>query len=452
MIRKLRLRFILVALLSVLVVLSATIASINIYNYSKVRREAQSTLKRAIDQNSRVMDFYGGGQGGQQGGENPGNPGDPGDPGQGGQGDPGGNPGGQPGGDWNWEDMYDENLTREHYFIVCFDKEGNIDNTRSRYNGIFAGSYDYSTGQYTSNQEQYEAIATKIYATNSNSGATDNLWYRREQKNDYTYLAFIDTNSRMNNFNTFLYTSLAVSGISYSVLAALIIISSFFVFRTTEEAYRKQKAFITNASHELKTPLTIISTDLDLIEMDNVKNEWTASMRDQVSRLVTMTNQLVTLSRIEENDAKNYPFDSFDLSKLANDCAETFAPTYKQNDFKFDYKIAENINMKANKALINELFYIFLDNALKYTKENGAISLEVKNRGRDVEIVFSNDVKDDDVVDTKQMFERFYRSPNSNKKEGSGVGLSIAKEIINLHKGKINTVIKDKVIIFTIVL
>ncbi len=451
MIKKLRLRFILVALISVLVVLSATIAAINAYNYSKIRREAQHTLKRAVDQNARLMDFYNGGQQGGQPGGNPGNPSDPGQGGQGNPGDPGG-PGGQPGGDWNWEDMYDENLSRENYFIVCFDKDGNIDDTRSRYNGIFSGRYDYSTGEYISNQDEYKTLATEIYATKSNSGSSDNLWYRREQKDDYTYLAFVDIIGRMNTFNTFLYTSLAVSGISYSVLAALIIVASFFVFRTSEESYRKQKAFITNASHELKTPLTIISTDLDLIEMDNVKNEWTASMRDQVSRLVTMTNQLVTLSRIEENDAKNYPFESFDLSKLANDCAETFAPTYKQNDFKFDYKIAENINIKANKGLINELFYIFLDNALKYTKENGAISLDVKNRGRDVEIAFSNDIKDDDVVDTKQMFERFYRSPNSNKKEGSGVGLSIAKEIINLHKGKITAVIKDKVIVFTIVL
>ena len=447
MIRKLRLRFILVALISVLVVLSATIASINIYNYSRITREAQRTLNKAIDQNTRYMDFYGGGQGGQQGGGGQGNPGDPGDPGE-----PGGNPGDQPGGDWNWEDMYDENLTREHYFIVCFDQEGNIDDTRSRYNGIFAGSYDYSSGQYVSNQDEYKALATKIYNTKSNSGSTDNLWYRREAKNEYTYLAFIDVKDRMNNYNTFLYTSLGVSAVSYTVLAALIIIASFFVFRTSEESYRKQKAFITNASHELKTPLTIISTDLDLIEMDNVKNEWTSSMRDQVSRLVTMTNQLVTLSRIEENDAKNYPFENFDLSKLANDCAETFAPTYKKNGFSFDYKIKDGIIVRANKGLINELFYIFLDNALKYTKENGAISLEVKNNKKDVEIIFSNDIKDDDVVDTKQMFERFYRSPNSNKKDGSGIGLSIAKEIINLHKGKINTLIKDKVIVFDIVL
>ena len=448
MIRKLRLRFILVALLSVLVVLSATIASINIYNYSKITREAQQTLRRAINQNTRYMDFMNGGQQGGQGqpggGGNPGNPGDPGDPGN--------NPGGQQGDQWNWEDLYDESLTREHYFIICFDQEGNIDDTRSRYNGIFSGSYDYSTGQYVSNQDEYKALATKVYATKSTSGTTDNLWYRRETKNEYTYLAFIDIDERMNSFNTFLYSSLGVSAVSYTVLAALIIIASFFVFRTSEESYRKQKAFITNASHELKTPLTIISTDLDLIEMDNVKNEWTSSMRDQVSRLVTMTNQLVTLSRIEENDAKNYPFESFNLSKLANDCAETFAPTYKKNGFNFDYKIAENISMRANKGLINELLYIFLDNALKYTKENGDISLEIKTKSRDIEIVFSNDIKDDDVVDTKQMFERFYRSPNSVKKEGSGVGLSIAKEIINLHKGKINTVIKDKKIIFTIVL
>ena len=133
MIRKLRLRFILVALLSVLVVLSATIASINIYNYSKITREAQQTLRRAINQNTRYMDFMNGGQQGGQGqpggGGNPGNPGDPGDPGN--------NPGGQQGDQWNWEDLYDESLTREHYFIICFDQEGNIDDTRSRYNGIF---------------------------------------------------------------------------------------------------------------------------------------------------------------------------------------------------------------------------------------------------------------------------------------------------------------------------
>ena len=424
MIRKLRFRFILVALISVLVVLSATMAAINIYNYSRINNEAQYSLKKAVNQVTR---FYGGNPGGQ-----------------------GSNPGEQPGGDWNWGDMYDESLMREHYFIVCFDEEGNINDTRSRYNGIFAGGYDPNTGEYTNNQEEYKELATKIYKSKSKSGTSGNLWYRREQKNNNTYLAFIDATERMNNFKTFLYTSMGVSGISYTILAGLIIIASFIVFRTSEESYRKQKAFITNASHELKTPLTIISTDLDIIEMDNVKNEWTSSIRDQVSRLVTMTNQLVTLSKLEENDYKNFDFVNFDMSKLAHECADAFAPTYEKNGFKFVNKIKDGINIRGNQYLLNELFYIFLDNALKYAKENGEISLELKNNKKSIEIIFSNDINEDDSIDLKQMFEIFYRSPNSNKKEGSGIGLSIAKEIIDLHKGKVDALLKEGKIYFIV--
>ena len=425
MIRKLRLRFILVALISVLVVLSATIASINIYNYSRVNNEAQHSLKKAVNQVTRYSDFYGG-PGGQ-----------------------GSDPNDQPGG-WGWGDMYDENLMREHYFIVCFDEEGNINDTRSRYNGIFAGGYDPNTGEYTNNQDEYKELATKVYKSKSKSGTSGNLWYRQEKKNNYTYVAFIDATERLNNFKTFLVTSMSISGISYSVLAGLIIVASFIVFRTSEESYRKQKAFITNASHELKTPLTIISTDLDIIEMDNVKNEWTSSIRDQVTRLVSMTNQLVTLSKLEENDYKNFEFSNFEISKLAHDCADAFAPTYEKNGFKFVSNIKDGVNMHGNQYLINELFYIFLDNALKYTKENGEISLEVKNNKKNIELVFSNSIKKDDSIDPKQMFERFYRSPNSSKKEGSGIGLSIAKEIISLHKGKVDVLVKEEKIIFIV--
>ena len=108
--------------------------------------------------------------------------------------------------------------------------------------------------------------------------------------------------------------------------------------------------------------------------------------------------------------------------------------------------------MKGNRYLINELFYIFFDNALKYTKSNGEASLTIKkNQNKKIEITFSNDIEDNEM-DTEQLFERFYRSPNSVSKEGSGIGLSIAKEIVELHKGKISVTIKENKIYFSIVL
>ena len=405
MIKKLRLRFILVALISVLIVLSGTIALINAYNYSKIDREAKHSLTLVVEQESRYADP------------------EPYDP-------------RQPGGSWNWSGMMDDSLMREHYFVVSFDENGEI-------------NYSDFMHIFSINEEDGKALATTVYNGKTMSGYVGNLWYKKEQRRANTYVAFIDVQEKMNNFNNFLQSSLAVSGISYAVLAALIIVASFIVFKTSEESYRKQKAFITNASHELKTPLTIINTDLEIVEMDNGKTEWTDSIRDQVNRLTTMTNQLVTLSKLDEENYKNYPFEDFSLTKLANDCIEAFAPTYEKNNLKFITNVKENVEAHANKYLINELFYIFLDNALKYAKKGGEVGLSVNKVNKKITICFYNNIEDNSQINAKLLFERFYRSPDA-KKEGSGIGLSIAKEIVELHKGKINASIKDNIITFII--
>ena len=125
---------------------------------------------------------------------------------------------------------------------------------------------------------------------------------------------------------------------------------------------------------------------------------------------------------------------------------------FKSKKITLNSDIASDINMRGNMYLINELFYIFFDNALKYTKNNGEVNLRVKkNSNRKNEIVFFNDIEDNEI-DTSLLFERFYRSPNSVTKEGSGIGLSIAKEIVELHKGKISVSIKENKIYFTIIL
>lgn len=421
MIKKLKLRFILTALVTVLFVLTAAILSIDLYNYIGIQNEAKHSLVLVVDQEVGYAD------------PQPYNPTsysydpmpytyDP----------------NNPNGGWTWPGMENyERLMREHYFVVSFDQNGEI-------------NYSDFSHVFSISEEEGKALATDIYKNGSSGGVVRDFRYGRDKRRDNTYIAFIDIHERLNSYYDFVKSSVGISAVGYAVVAGLIVVASFFVFKTNEESYRKQKAFITNASHELKTPLTIINTDIEIIEMDAGKNEWTESIHDQVGRLTRMTNQLVALSKLDEGDLSNYPFSVFSLSALAKECANTFQPTYQKNELTFASDIADSIDIKGNKYLINELFYIFLDNALKYTKEKGNVAFSVKNNKNKVEIIFSNDIEENSGINPNLLFERFYRSSNSNEKSGSGIGLSIAKEIVDLHKGKISANIKDNRIIFTI--
>ena len=355
---------------------------------------------------------------------------------------------------------------RGQYFITVFNTDGSIEYTYFHMISV--------------DKEADQQMAMDVIKSKKPSGRIGNYTYKVDTKTDYarqhyysgtwnttgfrmdyeevdeqvpftaTYVAFVDTTESRKSFGNWLMTSVIIALVSYSIIAVLIILSSHVVFKTSEESYRKQKAFITNASHELKTPLTIINTDVEILKMDHGENEWTDSIADQVRRLTMMTNQLVTLSRLDEANMQNYPFTVFSISQLAKESVDAFLPTYEKAGFIFKSDIDEDIDVRANKYLINELFYIFLDNALKYTTPNGDIIFNVKKTNKNkLEILFSNDT-DDKEVDVNQLFERFYRSPKNSKKEGSGIGLSIAKEIIELHKGKVSASLRNGKIYFNI--
>ncbi|MCR4911078.1 MAG: HAMP domain-containing histidine kinase [Bacilli bacterium] len=384
MIKKLRRKFILISALSVFFVLFITIASINISNYVVIENNAKNTLTEIINKGPK----------------------------------PDEGPGSQAG--------FPDNLKQEHYFVVSFNQDGSIRETDNRQMFILS-------------KAECEDLATKVYNNQLTGGKYNNFRYTKSAKADgTTFVGFVDIKERLDNFRNFLLVSSLVSLGAYAVLIGLIIVASKIAFKSSEEAYTKQKRFITNASHELKTPITVISADLDLIEMDNGKSEWSESIRDQLNRLTDMTNQLVTLSKLEEDDPSRFPFDDFSVNEVCKNAAESFMPSFKKEGIKFSYNITGNLTMHGNKNLIDELVHIFLDNSLKYTGGESKSSYFVvseNNKGK-IEFRFSNTIDKDDEVDVKQIMERFYRSP-SNKKEGSGVGLSIAQEIINLHKGKI---------------
>ena len=317
------------------------------------------------------------------------------------------------------------NLREEHYFVVTFNQDGTINQTDNRQMFILT-------------KEECNELATKAYNNELNGNRYGNFRFQKEVKSDgLTYVGFVDIKERLDSANNFLLVSSLVSIGAYLLLIGLIIIASKIAFKSSEEAYKKQKRFITNASHELKTPITVINADLDLIEMDNGESEWSKSIRDQLVKLTEMTNQLVTLSRLEEEDSSKYPFEDISLNEISQRVVNDFKPSFKKEDIKFSYNITGNLTMFGNKFLINELITIMLDNSLKYTGGENKSSYFVVNENKNkIEFRFSNTIDKNDEVDAKQILERFYRSP-SNKKEGSGIGLSIVQEIINLHNGKI---------------
>ena len=390
MLKKLKLRFILISMLSVLVVLTFTIGAINIANKVEIESHAKNALTQIIEIGTKD--------------EKP-----------------------KPGEFEHGEKEKDEgiNFRETHYFITVFDSDGNkID---FNYNHCFV-----------LNDEQCLDLSNKVFNNELKGWKYDNFRFKKATKEDgLTYVAFVDIKLDLDYYNYFLMVSSLISVGAYAVLFGLVLIASKIAFKPSEEAFKKQKQFITNASHELKTPLTVISTDLDLVEMDNGKSEWTDSIRNQVERLTKMTKQLVDLSRLEEDATSSYPFLEFSLNEVFDNVITSFTPMFDKAGIKFTSRIDENLVMTANRHLIEELIYVFLDNSLKYTggEDKQSNFVVTRNNKGKIEFKFSNTISKDDETDVKQIMERFYRSP-SNKKEGSGIGLSIAQEIINLHKGK----------------
>ena len=384
MIKKLRRKFILLSALSVFFVLAITMGAINIANYVSVENNASGVLTEIVVEGPRQQD------------------------------QPGGRPGEGP-----------MDLRQEHYFVAIFEN-GSLKQLDNRQ-------------MFMLTEQECRDLAKKVFNNELTGGKYDTFRYTKVLKDNRTAtVAFLDIREKLDSARSFLFLSLGISAGAYLVLIGLIVVASKIAFKSSEEAYTKQKRFITNASHELKTPITVINADLDLIEMDNGKTEWTESIRDQLNRLTEMTNQLVTLSKLEEEDPTKYPFSDFSVNDVCKATADSFAPSFKKEGIKFAYNITGNLTMHGNQRLIDELIHIFLDNSLKYTGgDNKSSYFTVSENKNKIEFRFSNTIDKDEEVDPKQIMERFYRSP-SNKKEGSGVGLSIAQEIINLHKGKIH--------------
>ena len=251
---------------------------------------------------------------------------------------------------------------------------------------------------------------------------------------------------------TYALASIGISIIGLLVVFVLVCFFSKTVTKPMAESYEKQKRFITDASHEIKTPLTIIDANTEVLEMMEGENEWTVSIRKQIARLTALTEKLVFLSRMDE-DSTRLEMLEFNISDAILDTAMPFETVAESKGKTLDISVAPDINYTGSETNIRQMVSLLLDNAIKYSSENGSIRLNFSTNGKLKILSLWNTVDEIETGKLDYLFDRFYRIDKSrnSKTGGFGIGLSVVQAIVQAHNGKVSAKSEDgKSIEFTI--
>lgn len=490
MLKKLRRKFIAIAMLSVSIVLIAIVGTINIANYISTNEALDARLKLIAGNGGTFPDLLEQKNMGVEGNEtdsiNKGTPTlkEP----------PSGKTDVQPPEDMNQADLNEndikENDLKRHgispesqfdtrYFTVTINSNGEVENIDT---SKIASVSSENAAQY----------AKKLWKSgkkgDGKNGFSESFKYMTVCEGGSTMYIFLSCQRELSTIRTYVLASVGISVFGLGVVFVMIYFFSGKILKPVSESYEKQKRFITDASHEIKTPLTIIDANTEVIEMMEGENEWTSSTRKQVARLTSLTEKLVFLSRMDE-EATKLEMLEFSLSDAILDTAEPFKTVARTKGKKLTIDVTDGILYTGDEKTIRQLVSILLDNAMKYSGCSNAgfekgninknnlnktiqtqndcattinpapeIEISLKQSGKNRIITVWNTV--DETANIKKgrqdiLFERFYRTDTSHnsKTGGFGIGLSAAYAIVKAHKGKITAESKDgRSIKFTIVL
>ena len=402
---KLRFRFILISMLSVILVLGAIIVAINAINYRETLRNADDILELLANNDGQfpMMPDIDGMEDPPEmpeGGRFPQMPMDP--------------------------MMRSPELAYEsRYFSVLLDRDGNV---------IFS-----DTGMIAAvTPHEAEALAQEVFGLSKDKGFSGDYRYLKVKSGDDTRIIFYDCGRSLASFRTFRSASILISASGTVIVFLLIFFASGRIVRPVAESYEKQKRFITDAGHEIKTPLAIINADADVI-LSEGESQWADDIKGQVGRLTELTNNLIYLSKMEEGQT-DIPMIRTDLSGVVTKSCESFASRYITENRILSKDIETEVFVKGDEKSLGQLMSILLDNALKYSPEGGKTEVSLKKTSKGIRLTVTNDtVNVIDKESSDKLFDRFYRTDKSRNSEtgGHGIGLSIAKAIVTAHKGRI---------------
>lgn len=244
------------------------------------------------------------------------------------------------------------------------------------------------------------------------------------------------------------------------VLAALIIFAIVLALLSRKAiqpiitAYHKQQQFITNAGHELKTPLTIISANTEMQEMLGQESEWTDSTKQQVKRLTDLINRFLAMARMQERG--DLVLSKVNFSQIVKESSSSFSSMMKSDHLDYQMKIQDNLIVKAEKRSLEEVVNILIDNAHKYCLKDGKVLVDLHKSKitQNAILKVSNSFDNKENIDYSRFFDRFYREDESHnsKKSGFGIGLSMAQELVHVFGGKIEVNYSNGMINFLVIL
>ena len=295
--------------------------------------------------------------------------------------------------------------------------------------------------------------ASQVYKKKGDRGFIGDFryvkYYDPDNKNDIRVI-FLDCGRNLHTFKNSLLINCLISFLGFLVIFVVIVFFSKKIVRPVSESYEKQKQFISVAGHEIRTPVTIIDADAEILAMEiGEGNEWLEDICKQTKRMAALTNDLLTLSRMDEN-RQQFTMIDFPISDVVSETVQSFQTLAHSRNRNIMTEITSMLSYHGDENSVRQIVGILLDNAIKYTKEreDGScddILLKLEKRNHNLYLSVRNSSESVSEEQLRLFFDRFYRTEQSRNSEtgGYGLGLSIARSIVEAHKGRITASAPD---------
>ena len=288
-------------------------------------------------------------------------------------------------------------------------------------------------------REEAVGYIKRALAEGDEHGFVDRFRYYVYDDADMKRIIMLDYGRQLDVYGLSLFTSVAISSIGFVVVFIVMILLSERILRPVIESHEKQKRFITDAGHEIKTPLTIINANADILEMDFGENDALSDIKAQTRKLSKLTGDLVSLSRMNEGTTSIVKVE-FPISEIVSDAAGAFAAPLRAMGKQLATDVTPLLSYVGDSAAVERVVTILLDNAMKYSSDGSTVRLTLRGSRSAITLTVENEVDAPvEKRDIAHIFDRFYRSDASRNSEtgGHGIGLSIASMIVDAHGGRI---------------